>query len=101
MVDTAHQKETLAKETVGTLKGEIQNLSRLIEQGAGISLGQEAAVKELTQVAKELAKERDAQKLQLHHLQKELKGYEMRIDGLDDDIRNAQANLAVTKEQVS
>jgi len=61
MVDAAHQKEGLAKETIGTLKTEIKNLSRLIEQGAGLSLGQEIAVKELSYVVKELCKERDAQ----------------------------------------
>ena len=36
MVDAAHEKEGRAKETIQQLKHEIQNLSRLVEQGAGL-----------------------------------------------------------------
>jgi chromosome segregation ATPase len=100
MVDTAHQKESLAKETIGLLKGEIQNLSRLIEQGAGMSMGQEAAVKELTQETKELSKERDAQAFQIQQLVKELNGYAARTGALDEDLKVAQANLQGFKEEV-
>jgi chromosome segregation ATPase len=100
MVDAAHQKETLAKETIGTLKGEIQNLSRLIEQGAGMSIGQETAVKELTQVTKELNKERDAQAVQIQQLAKELKGYAARTGAAGEEFKVAQANLQALKEQV-
>lgn len=100
MVDTAHNKESLAKDTIGTLKGEIQNLSQLIEQGAGMSMGQEAAVKELTQVTKELNKERDAQAIQIQQLTKELKGYAARTGALDEDLKAAHANLQGVKEEV-
>lgn len=41
MVDTAHGKELRAEETIQTLKQEIVNLTKLVEQGAGLSLGQE------------------------------------------------------------
>ena len=41
MVDAAHEKEGRARETIQQLKHEIQNLSRLVEQGAGLSIGQE------------------------------------------------------------
>ena len=47
MVDASHEKEARAKETIGQLKTEIQNLSRLVEQGAGLSVGQENTVNEL------------------------------------------------------
>ncbi|KAJ1617385.1 hypothetical protein T492DRAFT_850127 [Pavlovales sp. CCMP2436] len=40
MVDAAHDKEGRARETIGQLKTEIANLSRLVEQGAGLSIGQ-------------------------------------------------------------
>ena len=35
MVDAAHEKEQRAKETIQSLKVEINNLSKLVEQGAG------------------------------------------------------------------
>lgn len=41
MVDAAHDKETRAKETIQSLKLEISNLSKLVEQGAGLTMGQE------------------------------------------------------------
>lgn len=40
MVDASHEKESRAKETISQLKIEISNLSRLVEQGAGLSVGQ-------------------------------------------------------------
>ena len=47
MVDASHEKEARAKETIAQLKSEITNLSRLVEQGAGLSMGQESQVNEL------------------------------------------------------
>ena len=46
MVDASHEKEARAKETISQLKSEISNLSRLVEQGAGLSMGQESQVNE-------------------------------------------------------
>jgi hypothetical protein len=40
-VDGAHEKETRARETIQQLKLEISNLSKLVEQGAGLTMGQE------------------------------------------------------------
>jgi chromosome segregation ATPase len=37
MVDAAHEKEQRAKETIQSLRIEINNLSKLVEQGAGIN----------------------------------------------------------------
>jgi protein-tyrosine-phosphatase len=36
MVDAAHEKEQRAKETIQSLRIEINNLSKLVEQGAGM-----------------------------------------------------------------
>lgn len=41
MVDQSHTKENEAKETIQRLKQEINNLSKLVEQGAGLTMGQE------------------------------------------------------------
>ena len=59
MVDAAHEKEQRAKETIQQLKLEITNLSRLVEQGAGLTLGQENTVNELSKQKEELTAERD------------------------------------------
>ncbi|KAG5278608.1 hypothetical protein AALO_G00100820, partial [Alosa alosa] len=59
MVDTAHDKEQRADETIQALKQEIVNLTKLLEQGAGLSVGQEQTVGDLLKVRDELSKERD------------------------------------------
>ena len=41
MVDAAHEKETRARETIQSLKLEIANLTKLVEQGAGLTMGQD------------------------------------------------------------
>ena len=41
MVDAAAEKEARARETIQSLKLEIANLSKLVEQGAGLTMGQE------------------------------------------------------------
>lgn len=40
-VQSAHEKETRARETVVHLKEEIENLTKLAEHGAGLTMGQE------------------------------------------------------------
>ncbi len=56
MVDASHDKEARAKETIGQLKVEIGNLSNLVEQGAGLSHGQESTVNELLKARDDLTK---------------------------------------------
>lgn len=56
MVDASHEKEIRAKETIQQLKDEINNLSRLVEQGAGLSVGQENMLKEVMRAKEELAR---------------------------------------------
>ncbi|XP_075071217.1 cilia- and flagella-associated protein 58 [Mixophyes fleayi] len=59
MVDTAYEKEQRAKETVHSLKEEINNLTALVEQGSGLSVGQEHSLNDLLNIKEELSKERD------------------------------------------
>ena len=40
-MDAAAEKEARARETIQSLKLEIANLSKLVEQGAGLTMGQE------------------------------------------------------------
>merc|ERR1711862_440323 len=47
MVEASHEKEVKANQTIQVLKVEVNNLTRLVEQGAGISLNQENNVNNL------------------------------------------------------
>nr|CAB3228189.1 coiled-coil domain-containing protein 147 [Phallusia mammillata] len=59
MVDAATERETRARETIQSLKLEIANLTKLVEQGAGLSMGQEHSVNELIKIKEEVTRERD------------------------------------------
>lgn len=61
MVDAAHDKESRARDTINQLKLEIANLTKLVEQGAGVSFGQDTNVQELVKMKDELTKQRDNQ----------------------------------------
>merc|ERR1719253_1760692 len=54
MVEASHEKEQRAKETIHNLKVEISNLSKLVEQGAGLSINQENMVNQLVQEKNDL-----------------------------------------------
>ena len=72
MVDASHEKEAKAKETIQQLKMEIANLTRLVEQGSGLALGEEATLNDLIKQKEELVRERDAQVDQIMGLRSEL-----------------------------
>ncbi|EMP37624.1 hypothetical protein UY3_05201 [Chelonia mydas] len=59
VVDAAYDKEQKAKETILSLKEEIMNLTKLVEQGSGLSLGQEHNIRDLLKFKEEVTKERD------------------------------------------
>ena len=60
-MDTAHSKESHARDTISQLKLEISNLTKLVESGAGLNFGQDTSVQELTKMKDELIKQRDEQ----------------------------------------
>ncbi|KAL7852583.1 hypothetical protein SRHO_G00183680 [Serrasalmus rhombeus] len=59
MVDAAHEKELKAKERIQTLNQEIANLTKLVEQGAGLSTVQQHSVGDLLKIKEQLTAERD------------------------------------------
>lgn len=56
-------QEARAKDMISQLKLEMNNLTRLVEAGAGLSIGEEATMNELLKQKEDLTKERDAQVL--------------------------------------
>ncbi|XP_042636749.1 cilia- and flagella-associated protein 58 [Orycteropus afer afer] len=59
MVDSAYDKEQKAKETIIALKEEIVNLTKLVEQGSGLSMDQDSNIRDLLKFKEEVTKERD------------------------------------------
>ena len=54
-------QEARAKDMISQLKLEMNNLARLVEAGAGLSIGEEATMNELLKQKEDLTQERDAQ----------------------------------------
>lgn len=57
--DASLEKEQSAKEAIQSLKQEISNLTKLVEQGAGLTMGQEQNVNELVKTRDDLLNEKD------------------------------------------
>jgi chromosome segregation ATPase len=101
MVDAAHDKEGRAKDTIGQLKTEIANLSRLVEQGAGLSIGQENTVNELMKVKNDLMRERDTATAQVGALRAETERYLHEIAASEQAATAQGAQIEAHREQIA
>ncbi|NWX19361.1 CFA58 protein, partial [Aegotheles bennettii] len=59
MVDTAYEKEQKAKEMINSLQEEIARLTNSMEQGSGLSQGQQHNIQDLLKFKEKITKERD------------------------------------------
>jgi len=102
MVDTAHDKETRARETINALKSEINELSKLVEKGAGLSVGQESSVNQLIAERDQLRDQSETQGEELSILRakcdtlsSELSGLEKERESADDRVAELQQDLQI------
>eukprot|EP00397_Hematodinium_sp_SG-2012_P012444 GEMP01012615.1.p1 GENE.GEMP01012615.1~~GEMP01012615.1.p1 ORF type:complete len:648 (+),score=198.80 GEMP01012615.1:345-2288(+) len=101
MVEGSHEKEQRAKDTIINLKTEITNLSRLVEQGAGLSINQENALKDLISQKNDLNKHRDLLQSQVSQLQNQHIAYERKVNKLEAGKLAANEALDQLKEQLA
>ena len=95
MVDASHEKEARAKETIQQLKLEIANLTRLVEQGAGLGLGEESTVNELLKQKEELTRERDMQVDQIVGLRAELMELQEKLRSAETEKLTLEGEIQV------
>ena len=101
MVEASHEKEGRAKETIQQLKLEIQNLSRLVEQGAGLGVSEDQAVVELQKAKEDLTRERDAQVAQIVDLRNQLAELQSKVRQIEDSKLEVEQEVTAMKEQIS
>jgi chromosome segregation ATPase len=101
MVEASHEKENRAKETIQQLKLEISNLSRLVEQGAGLTLGQENTVNDLMKQKEELMIERDGHIAQIVQLRNEANDMQEKYQALDDERMKLDQETSSLKEALA
>lgn len=100
MVDAAHEKETRARETIQSLKLEIANLTKLVEQGAGLTMGQDHSVQELLKIKDELTKERDEKLAEIVKLREELTVASESLSQAENERTEAQLRISELKEDI-
>lgn len=102
MVDASHEKELRAKETIQQLKDEINNLSQLVDQGAGLNSGKENLLKEAIRAKEEISQlneefkvnaKKDQNKMQ--DLMKVISDNEAAAIGHKQELQNLQDQLAI------
>ena len=108
MVDVAQEKEKKGKRTIQQLRSEIANLTKLIESGAGLNIGQETTVNELLKLKQDLTKEIDSNNKKMQQQQNEItslnnelveyhskkKEYENRINELNKKLNKFKQDLS-------
>lgn len=100
MVDAAHDKEQRARETIQSLKLEIANLSKLVEQGAGLTMGQDHSVNELLKIKDELTKDRDEKLSEIAKMRDELSRATSKQQKAEQDREEAEMKIAELKEDI-
>ncbi|KAG2497197.1 hypothetical protein HYH03_004786 [Edaphochlamys debaryana] len=101
MVDASHEKEAKAKETIQQLKIEIANLTRLVEQGAGLAIGEETTLNELLKQKEELVRERDAQVDQIMALRGDLMETQEKLRSAEADKLQMEVDIQQLKDAVA
>ena len=101
MVDASHEKETQANLTIQKLKTEIANLTKLVEQGTGLSIGQEHSVKELLKMKEDLTKEKDSQVHVNNNLKTEIANLTDQIHTLEGQKLDLDAEITHLKDQLN
>nr|CCA22451.1 flagellar associated protein putative [Albugo laibachii Nc14] len=102
MVDASHEKELRAKETVQQLKDEITNLSRLVDQGAGLNTGKDNLLKEsirakeeISQLNGEYKESLKKEQIKLQDFMKVISENEAAAMGSRQEMQNLQDQLAI------
>jgi chromosome segregation ATPase len=101
MVDLSHKKETQSKETIQKLRVEVANLTRLVEQGAGLSIGQEQSVKELLKIKEELSKERDELRAAVEQVRGDATSLAEQLQAQEREQAAAEAQIKTLRTQLA
>jgi len=100
MVDASHEKEIRAKETITQLKEEIMNLSSLVEQGAGLSIGQENMMKELVKSKEELSRANEELESNAKKDHQRMQELHTKIADLEDKQVTQKTEVQILKDKL-
>eukprot|EP00644_Phytophthora_capsici_P004290 jgi/Phyca11/533787/estExt2_fgenesh1_pg.C_PHYCAscaffold_170108 len=101
MVDASHEKELRAKETIQQLKEEIVNLGRLVEQGSGLSAGQESLLKEAMRAKEELMRANEEHEFNARKDHERIQELHRRLGDMDNLTATQKSDIQTLKDQLS
>ncbi|KAJ7531789.1 hypothetical protein O6H91_14G058500 [Diphasiastrum complanatum] len=121
LVDASQEKEAKAKDNIQQLKIEVANLSHIIEQGAGLSIGQEteaayvnvaimtifsphlifSKLNDLMKQKEDLCKERDQQVGQIVQLRREITELNEKLGNADEQKTSMEHDLGLLRDQIA
>lgn len=99
MVEASHEKELKANETIQRLKGEIANLTRLVEKHTGLS-GHDDTLDELLKVRDVLTRRNEDAAATIQRMQADLDELHSRVDHKRQKNRDKKVVIADLKDQV-
>ncbi|XP_019491834.1 PREDICTED: cilia- and flagella-associated protein 58 [Hipposideros armiger] len=100
MVDSAYDKEQKAKETILALKEEIVNLTKLVEQGSGLSMDQDSNIRDLLKFKEEVTKERDQLLSEVVKLRESLVQITEQQQGLEQQKEEAEQVISQFHQEI-
>mmetsp|Transcript_5668 Transcript_5668/g.6277 ORF Transcript_5668/g.6277 Transcript_5668/m.6277 type:complete len:878 (-) Transcript_5668:159-2792(-) len=100
LVETSKDKEERNKQVIQNLKLEITSLARVIDQGSGLSIGQDNTVNQLLRVKDDLLKERDSLNTRIQALQGEHGQLIERQAKLEQEKENFESEVRSLREEI-
>eukprot|EP00798_Chlamydomonas_sp_ICE-L_P006525 gene6525-3166_t len=91
----------MAKETIQQLKMEIANLTRLVEQGSGLAMGEENTLNDLIRQKEELIRERDQQVDQIMAIRAELMENQEKLRHAENERLTMETDIQGLKDSVA
>jgi peptidoglycan hydrolase CwlO-like protein len=101
LVYVSQEKESRAKETIGQLKEEMSNLSKLVERGAGLSLNQENTMKDLRQAKEELQRQVEELTSNVSVFQSQLLEQHQQYEDVRNDLEESNRQISELRDRLS
>ena len=93
LIETAKTKEEKAKKIIQGLRDEIGKLHKIVEQGSGLSMGQDNQVQTLMRKQEELKKEVEAKKELIDDLERVKVEKDQRIVNLETELMKEKEKI--------
>ena len=97
----ANQKERRTRETVSAMKLEISNLSKLVEQGVGLTMGQEYNIHQILKKNENLNDENVKLKEDIESLSKQLNDFKNQEDQLEIFKNETNIKLQLAEREIT